>query len=172
MSSKKRSQSAYGSLKSVISGGSGKRKAMDGDTFRDLEAGSSQQTEAQHQGPAWAVHASSPSSSHPAITLVASPTASKYLSLDTSTMQNADGNTAGFHPQITASRKAEPRQRGASMSTLPTSRIKPGTLGSIKSWFRSSGSQQDATRAEARLREMLSSSSQNIGKGKATVSVV
>jgi hypothetical protein len=170
--SKKRSQSAYGSLKSVISGGSGKRKALDGDTFREQET-SSKQVEAQHQGPAWAVHASS-SSSHPAITL-ASPVASKHVSLDTSSaMPDDSGHT---RPQTALTRRNPSYQRGASMRSLPASRIRSGTLGSLKAWLPwprpsdpNSRSQHDLTNAEDRLREMLLSSN-NIGKGKAVVSV-
>jgi hypothetical protein len=168
-SSKKRSQSAYGSLKSVISGGSGKRKAIDGDTFREQETAN---VEAQHQGPAWAVHASS-SSSHPAITL-ASPVASKHLSLDTSSAMPDD---SGLPPPQTAPPRRFPlHQRGALMRSLPASRIRSGTLRSLKSWLpwpRPSdlgSSSQDLTNAEDRLREMLLSSN-NFGKGKATVSV-
>lgn len=184
-SSKKRSQSAYGSLKSVISGGSGKRKAMDGDTFRDQEAGSSKQMEAQAQaqapqGPAWAVQASSSSTSHPAITLVASPTASKQLSLDTSTtLQDVPEDVGALQarPRTALPRRAISHQRGPSTLSLPTTNSRSGPLRSIASWLPwprppglSSSSQQDLTKAESRLREMLLSS-QNMGKGKATVSV-
>ncbi|KAF1941178.1 hypothetical protein EJ02DRAFT_455370 [Clathrospora elynae] len=177
-SSKRRSQSAYGSLKSVISGGSGKRKAIDGDTFREQETGSSNQAEVQHQGPAWAVHASSSSYSHPAITLVASPTTSKQLSLDTSsTMQDAR-EASQPRPQTALLRRTASHQRGLSMRSLPTSQMRSSTLGSITSWLpwprpsdSNTSSQQDLTRAETRLREMLLSS-QNFAKGKATVSVV
>jgi hypothetical protein len=172
-SSKKRSLSAYGSLKSVISGGSGKRKAIDGDTFREQETGSSKQVETPHQGPAWAVHASS-SSSHPAITL-ASPVASKHLSLDTSSTMLEDPSQS--RPQTALTRWNLSHQRGASMRSLPSSRKHSGTLGSIKSWLPwprppdpNSRSQQDLMNAEDRLREMLLSSN-NFGKGKATVSV-
>jgi hypothetical protein len=180
-SSRKRSQSAYGSLKSVISGGSGKRKAIDGDTFRDQDAGSSKRSEAQNPGPAWAVHAST-SSSHPAIT-IAAPTASKHLSLDTSSamqdvVEDADGSL-NVRPQTATSRRTPAHQPGASMRSLPASRTGSGTLGSIKSWLpwpRPSDldhdSRQELTKAEDRLRSMLISSSQNLGKGKATVRVI
>ncbi|RAR04118.1 meiosis-specific topoisomerase spo11 [Stemphylium lycopersici] len=178
-SSKKRSQSAYGSLKSVISGGSGKRKAIDGDTFREQEATSSKPAEAQNQVPAWAVHAST-SSSHPAITLAA-PTASKHLSLDTSSamQDNADTpiNTFDTLPPTGVARRASSHQRGPSMRSLPASRLRAGTLGSLKSWLPwprpsnlSHRSQQELTKAEDRLRDMLMSS-QNLGKGKAAISV-
>ncbi|KAG9193204.1 hypothetical protein G6011_03239 [Alternaria panax] len=180
-SSKKRSQSAYGSLKSVISGGSGKRKAIDGDTFREQEAGSSDQIEAQNTGPTWAVHAST-SSSHPAIT-VAAPTASKHLSLDTSSaMQDvARGTNAASNArsQIAAPQRAPSHQHAASMRTLPAARARSGTLGSIKSWLPwprpldlGHDSRSELTKAEDRLRDMLISSSQNLGKGKATVRVI
>ncbi|KAL1799059.1 hypothetical protein ACET3X_003096 [Alternaria dauci] len=179
--SKKRSQSAYGSLKSVISGGSGKRKAIDGDTFREQEAGSSKQLQAQNTGPAWAVQAST-SSSHPAIT-VAAPTASKHLSLDTSLAtqdiaRDADGSS-NARPQIATPRRTSSYQRGASARNLPASRARSGTLGSIKSWLPwprpsrlDQNSQSELTKAEDRLRDMLISSSQNLGKGKGTVRVI
>ncbi|KAF1835350.1 hypothetical protein BDW02DRAFT_568084 [Decorospora gaudefroyi] len=179
-SSKKRSQSAYGSLKSVISGGSGKRKAIDGDTFRDQETSRSKQAEAQNPGPAWAVHASSSSTSHPAITL-ASPTASKQLSLDTSSsIQNVTDNVGEAwetQHQTTLPRRPSTHQREPSMRNLPASRLRSGTLGSITSWLpwpRPSdlcpSSQQELTKAEDRLRDMLMSS-QNFGKGKTPVTV-
>lgn len=176
-SSRKRSQSAYGSLKSVISGGSGKRKAIDGDTFRDQEAGSSKQAEGpKQQGPAWAVHASS--SSHPSITLVTSPTASKQLSLDTSTGLDDDPEYAQAQPQTAVPQRAFAHRRGISTTSLPASRTRSGALFSIAAWLPwprppdlNSNSQQELTRAEARLREMLLSS-HNIGKGKATVGAV
>ncbi|USP72959.1 meiosis-specific topoisomerase spo11 [Curvularia clavata] len=180
-SSKKRSQSAYGSLKSVISGSSGKRKALDGDTFREQEAGSSKQEEAQSRGPPWAVHASS-SSSHPAITLAA-PTASKHLSLDTSSSAQ-DSMDFLMHTPATQVGNGTPQgpsshHRRHTARSLPASRLRAGTLGSLTSWLPwprpsdlSHDAQQELTKAEDRLREMLMST-QNLGKGKAAaVSVV
>ncbi|KAH4043681.1 hypothetical protein HBI25_219510 [Parastagonospora nodorum] len=174
-SSKKRSQSAYGSLKSVISGGSGKRKAVDGDTFRDQEAG-----QTKPQGPAWAIPASSSSSNHPAITLIASPTASKHLSVGTPQgfMDELSGvGEAEAHTKPAMPRRSSGHGRGPSTISLSTSRMRSGTLSSITSWLPwprpsdlTSGSQQDMTRAEARLREMLLSS-ETIGKGKVPLSV-
>jgi hypothetical protein len=178
-SSKKRSQSAYGSLKSVISGGSGKRKAIDGDTFREQEAGGSSQ--AKPQGPTWAVSASSSSSAHPAITLVASPTTSKHLSVETpqglDDISEENGHTSGARPRTAVPRRSSTHRRGQSTISLPTSRLRSGTLSSITSWLPwprpsdlNPSSQQELTRAEARLREMLLSS-ENISKGKAPLSV-
>jgi len=180
-SSKKRSQSAYGSLKSVISGGSGKRKALDGDTFRDLESGQSHQGHRKPQGPAWAVPASSSSSDHPAITLVASPTTSKQLSVETppglDEITEEAGETSVSRPRTAVPPRSYAHRRGASTISLPTSRSRSGTLSSITSWLPwprppdlNPSAQQELTRAEARLREMLLSS-ENIGKGKAPVSV-
>jgi hypothetical protein len=179
-SSKKRSQSAYGSLKSVISGGSGKRKAVDGDTFREQEASSSKQDEAQSRGPPWAVHTST-SSSHPAITLAA-PTASNHLSLDTSSavQDNIDllGHTSGAQVQNGTPQRPNSHQRRQTPRSIPSSRLRAGTLGSLKAWLPwprpsdlNHDTQQELTKAEDRLREMLMST-QNLGKGKATVSVV
>ncbi|KAH7413685.1 hypothetical protein DE146DRAFT_2833 [Phaeosphaeria sp. MPI-PUGE-AT-0046c] len=177
-SSKKRSQSAYGSLKSVISGGSGKRKAIDGDTFREQN---SLTDRTRQQGPAWAVRASSSSSNHPAITLVTSPTASKHLSVESpSGLDEPSGNmngATGARPNTAVPRRSPGHRRGLSTASLPTSRMRSGTLSSIASWLPwprppnlSTSSQQELTRAETRLREMLLSS-QNLDKGKAPVSV-
>ena len=184
-SSKKRSQSAYGSLKSVISGGSGKRKAIDGDTFREQEAGSSKHAVGtQNQGPAWAINASTSSSSQPAIT-IAAPTASKHLSLDTSSAvpdtMGANGETSNARPQTATARRNPLHARNASMRNLPASRTRSATLGSsIRSWLPwprpshlSHTHQQELTKAEDRLREMLMSSSQAMGKGNvSSISVV
>jgi hypothetical protein len=174
-SSKKRSQSAYGSLKSVISGGSGKRKAIDGDTYREQNSGPP--GESKPQGPAWAVPACSSSSNHAAITLVSSPTASKHLSVETPPGLDEISGAPGPRPKTAQHRRSPVHKRGASNVSLPTSRMRSGTLSSIASWLPwprpselNSSSQQDLTRAETRLREMLLSS-QNIDKGKAPVSV-
>ncbi|CAO2647361.1 Nn.00g082830.m01.CDS01 [Neocucurbitaria sp. VM-36] len=179
-SSKRRSQSAYGSLKSVISGGSGKRKALDGDTFRDQEGSNSKQVEAhKQQGPAWTVHASS--STHPSITLVTSPTASKQLSLETSTalpdVPEEAGEGSSTRPQTALPQRAYGHRRGISTMSLPASRTRSGTLSSIASWLPwprptdlNPDRQQELTKAEARLREMLSSS-ESLGKGKSPVTV-
>jgi hypothetical protein len=178
-SSKKRSQSAYGSLKSVISGGSGKRKAIDGDTFREQTSGAP--GVARPQGPAWAVPAATSSSNHPAITLVSSPTASKHLSVETppglDEISDGVGQASGARPKTAQARRTTTHKRGVSNVSLPTPRMRSGTLSSIASWLPwprpsdlSSSSQQDLNRAETRLREMLLSS-QNIDKGKAPVSV-
>ncbi|KAF2852026.1 hypothetical protein T440DRAFT_467264 [Plenodomus tracheiphilus IPT5] len=175
VSSRKRSQSAYGSLKSVISGSSGKRKALDGDTFRDLQTGSSSRVGAHaKQGPAWSVNPSASSSSQPAITLVASPTPSKQLSLDTTSAPSA---AEECRPRTAIPQRSFTHRRGPSAINLPTSRLRSGTLSTISSWLPwprpsglSDGSHQDLTKAETRLREMLISN-QNLGKGKATVSV-
>ena len=176
-SSKKRSQSAYGSLKSVISGGSGKRKALDGDTYRDQQPGSSKHSEPKQQGPAWTVGA--PSSTHPSITLVTSPIASKQLSLDTSTALEDVSEEAELstRPQTALPRNPYAHRRGVSTLSLPAQRTRSGTLSSIASWLPwprptdlTTSSQQELTKAEARLREMLLSS-QALGKGKAAVSV-
>lgn len=180
-SSKKRSQSAYGSLKSVISGSSGKRKALDGDTFRDLQISNSSPVDAQH-GPAWAVHASSSSVSQPAITLNTIATASKHLTLDT-TSASQDGaedvwGVSQFRSHTTLSSRNFGHRRGPSTISLPTSRLRSSALSTISSWLPwprpsdlNAGSHQDLITAETRLREMLMTT-ENMGKGKAAVSVV
>ncbi|KAF2246174.1 hypothetical protein BU26DRAFT_432485, partial [Trematosphaeria pertusa] len=176
--SKKRSQSAYGSLKSVISGGSGKRKAADD----NAEAGpSTQPKEPKLQGPAWAVNASSPD--HPAITLLASPQASKQLSLDTSStitdIPEAPEGDIVPRPKTAIPRHPSAHRRQTSVASLPAPRPRPNALSSLTSWLPwprpahlDSQSQQELTKAEARLREMLAvSEHSNLTKGKAPVSV-
>lgn len=181
-STKKRSQSAYGSLKSVISGSSGKRKALDGDTFRDHHAGNPVQAD-DHvvQGPAWAVHNSSSATSQPAITLNATPIASKQLSLDTSLasqhLSTSSWGALDARPHTARSQRTFAHRRGPSAISLPTTRARSGTLSAFSSWLPwprptdlNVNHQQDLTNAEARLREMLLSS-HNLTKGKATLSV-
>lgn len=177
-SSRQRSQSAYGSLKSVISGGSGKRKAIDGDTFREQVAESSSQVDAHlPRGPAWAVQATSSSQSQPAITLVTTPTASKQLSLASPTalgdLPEADTDLQ-TRPGVPSPYRNVSDQRGAVNLGLSSSHSRAGPLRSITSWLPwlrltdlESGPCQGMTRAESILREMLLSS-QNVGKGKAT----
>ncbi|KAF2685141.1 hypothetical protein K458DRAFT_417224 [Lentithecium fluviatile CBS 122367] len=179
--SKKRSQSAYGSLKSVISGGSGKRKTI-ADASEHAEAGpSTQPRESKVRGPAWAVKASSPD--HPAITIVTSPQASKQLSLDTSSTikdipKDAEDAPAP-RPQTAIPRQMSSHRRNTSLASLPASQTRSGTLSSLASWFPwprphnlDSSSQQELTKAEARLREMLTMAQEsNMGKGKAPLRV-
>ncbi|KAL6706337.1 hypothetical protein ACN47E_005627 [Coniothyrium glycines] len=181
-SSRKRSQSAYGSLKSVISGSSGKRRAIDNDTFHEQDMASSLPASPQiPQGPAWTVHSSATSSSCPAITLLNAPSASKHLSLDTSNaLDNVpeEEGTSQARLCTVAPRRVISRQHEASSISLPSPHMRVGPLRSISSWLpwpRSSdvitSTQQDVTKAESRLREMLLSS-QNIAKSKAAVTVL
>ncbi|KAF2646710.1 hypothetical protein P280DRAFT_16998 [Massarina eburnea CBS 473.64] len=173
---KKRSQSAYGSLKSVISGGSEKIKAVD-----DADPGPSTRPEQSKRGPAWSVNASSPD--HPAITIVTSPQASKQLSLDTSSTitdipEDIQGAPAA-RPQTAVSRQPNAHRRNTSLASLSPMRTRSSTLSSLTSWLpwprpssMDANSQQELTRAESRLREMLTLMQESsIGKGKAPVSV-
>lgn len=175
--SRKRSQSAYGSLKSVISGGSRKRKPVDTDTFHNKE----QAEERGPQGPAWAVHTSS-ASNHPSITLLAGPQASKQLSLDlSSTIKEVpqSSNERSEPPSETVP-ESRSHRRNTSAASLPVPRTRSSTLSSLTSWIPwSRGSDldpktsQELTKAEERLREMLvMSQSSSFGKGKTAVSVV
>jgi hypothetical protein len=178
--SKQRSQSAYGSLKSVISGGSGKRKAVANASER-ADAGLPTQAEgSRNQGPAWTVNASSPS--HPAITIATSPQASKQLSLDTSsTIKDVPKDAADSplpRPQTAVPRQSPMHRRNTSLVSLPSSRTRTGTLSSLASWLPwprpsnlDSSSQQELTRAETRLREMLIvAHDSSASKGKALLS--
>jgi hypothetical protein len=168
--SKKRSQSAYGSLKSVISGGSGKRRATE-DTFKAPE----QEEPKAPQGPAWAVNTTTVSSSHPSITIVASPQASNQLSLDQSSTIT---DRLDLVPVDTApSPRPLGHRRNTSSASMPPPRTRSGPLSSLTSWLPwsrpadlDSKTEQELTKAETRLREMLEQSS-SIGKGKAPISV-
>ncbi|KAF1969783.1 hypothetical protein BU23DRAFT_557401 [Bimuria novae-zelandiae CBS 107.79] len=179
-SSKKRSQSAYGSLKSVISGGSNKRRASS-HAIEQAEAGSSGQADAQKpKTPTWAVHAFS--QDHPVIT-VPSPQASNHLSLDTSSTIKDIPETSESRPtprlQTAVPKAANSHRRNTSLTSLNASRARSSTLSSITSWLPwpklpepTTTRQPDLTKAESRLREMLMvAQSSTLGKGKAPVSV-
>ncbi|KAF2467888.1 uncharacterized protein BDR25DRAFT_305327 [Lindgomyces ingoldianus] len=167
----KRSRSAYGSLKSVISGGSGKRKAD-----------ASQEEEEKPHIPHWAVHASSSASARPSITLIAAPQASKQLSLDiSSTITEVLPEDDPEAPAELADPKPGPlHRRHTSATSIPHPRTRSTTLSSIASWIpwhrapdlESGDSSSELTRAEARLREMLmSAQNPGMGKGKAPVNM-
>lgn len=180
-STKKRSQSAYGSLKSVISGGSGKRRASNQNPDQ-VEAGPSRQVEEpepKSKGPAWAVQALS--DDHPVIT-VPSPQASNHLSLDTSSTirdvpDDIDSRTTP-RPQTAVPRAAFSHRRNTSLNSLAPSRARSSTLSSITSWLpwprvsdNRESSQPDLTKAETRLREVLMvAQSSAFGNGKVTSS--
>ncbi|KAJ4322486.1 hypothetical protein N0V94_002360 [Neodidymelliopsis sp. IMI 364377] len=177
----KRSQSAYGSLKSVISGGSsGKRKSINNDTFQDPEMSSSKPEEPQRpQAPAWTIRTASQTADHPAITLDTTPQASKQLAFDASVLQDLPetDTTWGLRPRTALSQQRAVHRRNWSTATFSAgqsySRPQSNTRSSLASWLpwpRTTGidnaTQQELTKAETRLREMLLSSN-SIGKGKA-----
>ncbi|KAJ4346747.1 uncharacterized protein N0V89_010679 [Didymosphaeria variabile] len=174
-SSKKRSQSAYGSLKSVISGGSGKRKASN----PAVEQAEAPSEDAKPRGPAWAVHNSS--EDHPVIT-VPSPQASNHLSLDTSStikdIPHVDESRPSPRPQTAIPRAAFSHSRNASLNSLNASRARSSTLSSITSWLpwprltdTRANAQPDLTKAETRLREVLMVAQESaFGRGKAALS--
>ncbi|KAF2179807.1 hypothetical protein K469DRAFT_715900 [Zopfia rhizophila CBS 207.26] len=178
----KRSQSAYGSLKSVISGGSGKRKAIDVDAFKsDEQVGVLQNEEQKPLGPHWAVNASSPSN-HPSIILVTSPKASKQLSLDISSsikdIPEGSESQSNESPLNSPNPKQMPlHRRHTSTSSIPHFHTGSSTLSSIVAWIPwhrgpdlDPGPSSDTTQAEARLKEMLKiAQASRTGKGKAPV---
>jgi hypothetical protein len=159
-------------LKSVISGGSGKRKAADTD----------QEEQRKPHGPAWAVNSSSMPSDHPAITLVSSPQASNQLSLDLSSTIKDIPDASDNRP-ATAVEGSEVKRsyhrRQTSTNSMPPPRTRSSTFSSIASWIPwsrpsdlDSRTSQELTKAEARLREMLiQSQHSSLSKGKAPVSV-
>ena len=183
---RKRSQSAYGSLKSVISGGSsGRRKSIDNNTFKQPESSSSRQEEQQRlQGPVWTIRTASQNQDHPAITLDTTPQASKQLAFDASVLQDLPetDSTWGLRPRTAVSQQRAVNRRNWSTATFSVgqshSKARSNTVSSLASWLpwprtasMDHNAQQELTKAETRLREMLVSS-QNIGKGKATAGAV
>lgn len=183
-SKNKRSQSAYGSLKSVISGGSGKRKSVDNDTFQHPDASSSKHEEQPRtQGPAWTIRTASQTEDHPAITLDTTPQASKQLAFDTSVLQDLpdDDSTWNLRPRSAPSQQRAMHRRNWSTATFSIgqshSKSRPNTISSLASWLpwpRATGQdhdiQQDLMKVETRLREILVSS-QSPTKGKVIMSV-
>lgn len=177
---RQRSQSAYGSLKSVISGGSG-RNNVAGDTSEQAEAGPSTRSRSvKPPAPAWSVD-----TSYPAITIRTSPQASKQLSLDTSStirdVPEDPSNTTAVRPQTAIPRQSHAHRRNASLFSLQAPpRPRPGTLSSLTSWLPwprptnlESRSQQEVTRAETRLREMLGHGQDSgANRSRTTISVV
>ena len=179
---RKRSQSAYGSLKSVISGGSsGKRPSIDNNTFEQPEASSSRQEGQQRpQGPVWTIRTASQTKFHPAITLDSTPQASKQLAFDASVLQDLPetDSTWDLRPRTAISQQRAIHRRNWSTTTFssdqPHSKSRLNTISSLASWLpwpRVTGvdqnTRQELTKAETRLREMLMSS-QNMGKGKSS----
>lgn len=183
---RKRSRSAYGSLKSVISGGSGgKRKPLEDSIFKQREASSSRQEAQQRpQGPAWTIRTASQTEDHPAITIETAPQASKQLAFDASALQDLPetDSTWGLRPRTAMSQQRAVHRRNWSTATFAlgqsSSRMRSNTITSLASWLpwpRTAGlsqdTQQELTKAETRLREMLIHS-QGVGKGKATAGAV
>ncbi|KAH6638756.1 hypothetical protein C7974DRAFT_304571 [Boeremia exigua] len=178
---KRRSQSAYGSLKSVISGGSsGKRKSIDKNTEQPESSRSGQEEPQRPQGPAWTIRASSQTQDHPAITLDTTPQASKQLAFDASVLQDLPetDSTWNLRPRAGVYPQRGAHHRNWSTTTYPAAHSQPkarsNTISSLTSWLpwpRTAGmhhdAQPDLTKAESRLREMLMSS-QSIGKGRPT----
>lgn len=179
--SKKSSQSAYGSLKSVISGGSVRGRASHQEQGQ-TEAGPSVPDEEQRpKGPAWAVQARS--DDHPVIT-VPSPQASNHLSLDTSStitdVPEVLDSGPTPRPQTAIPKTTFSHRRHTSINSLNASRRRSSTLSSITSWLPwprpstiRNSAESDLTKAETRLREVLMvAQSSAFGKGKATASVI
>ncbi|KAL5396442.1 hypothetical protein PMIN03_003593 [Paraphaeosphaeria minitans] len=173
-STKKRSQSAYRSLKSVISGGSAKQPARS-HAVHQSEVGPSDQTEDAKPGPAWAVHHSS--EDRPVIT-VPSPQASNHLSLDTSStikeIPEGAERRPSPRPQAAIPKAAFSHSRNASLNSLAASRARSSTLSSIAAWFpwprpadTRTNAPTDLAKAEIRLRQVLMIAQESaLGKGQ------
>lgn len=172
----KRSQSAYGSLKSVISGGSsGKRKSIENNTFEQPQ---------RPQGPAWTIRSTSQTQDHPAITLETSPQTSKQLAFDASVLQDLPetDSSMDLRPQTALSQGRALHRRNRSAATFsfvqPRTKARSHTVSSLASWLPwprtanvDHSAQQELTKAESRLREMLISL-QSTDKGRSTTAVV
>jgi hypothetical protein len=173
---KKRNRSAYGSLKSMMSGGSGKKTAEVVEPSSSPEE-SKGQPAGNPRSTTWAVKASSSSSTHPFITLITSPQASKQLSLDLSSTITDVPEDPNTHSEPSTEIKDARRghRRNISSISMITSRTRSSTLSSLTSWIpwnrpsdMDPSTSEELTKAEARLREMLtaSQSSSSAGKGK------
>ncbi|KAF2198537.1 hypothetical protein GQ43DRAFT_343934, partial [Delitschia confertaspora ATCC 74209] len=171
-------RSAYGSLKSVISGGSGKRKVVDAGTFEPPNAIENATVENEEQKPSgtnWVVTRPSSKTERPSITLITTPQASKHLSLDVSS-SIIEGAAPTPVPEAVPkdelpSNATEPRsttlhRRHTSLTSIPHSQSQThsrgGSLSSLTSWLRwPRASDKDlsgiaeATKAENKLKEML-----------------
>ena len=180
----RRSRSAYGSLKSVISGGSGARRmTINDNTFEQPEPSNAQQ-EATHrpQGPAWTIRNLSRTQDHPAITLETTPQASKQLAFDASVLQDLPetNSTWGLRPRsaIPPQRATHRRNQSEATSSLGQYQTKPrsNTISSLASWLPwprmvTQDAQQELAKAESRLRGLLESS-QSVARGKATSGIL
>ncbi|KAF3009447.1 hypothetical protein E8E13_001279 [Curvularia kusanoi] len=179
----KRSQSAYGSLKSVISGNSGaKRASIENNTFEQPDLSSMQQEgPSRPPGPAWTIRNASHTQDHPVITLETTPQASKQLAFDTSVLQDLPDTQThwGVRPRSANSQQRASHRRNQSAATFSLgqsqTKLRSNTISTLASWLpwpRSftvdDGAQQELTKAESRLREVLESS-QSIARGKATL---
>ena len=169
----KKTQSAYGSLKSVISGGSGRKKVADAEMFEPIAPVHDDQTPLS---PHWAVTVASSNSQHPSITLITTPQASKQLSLDvSSTVANTvtpfkqeakdDSHIGPVEPKTTVIHR-----RHTSVPNISHSRSRSATF-SLASWIpwargphTEAGTSSESTKAEARLKEMLKTA-QSAGTG-------
>ncbi|KAF2743248.1 hypothetical protein M011DRAFT_411082, partial [Sporormia fimetaria CBS 119925] len=145
---KKRSPSAYGSLKSVISGGS-RRKLATSDSFTPP-----QQSKDAQQPPAT-------TQTHPSILLITSPQPSKHLSLpEGSSTSNVPDlpNDQDNHHSRTHTRNIS---SVGMASSGPRTRTRSSTLSSLAAWIPWGRRTEDESvsgelaRAEARLRELL-----------------
>jgi hypothetical protein len=168
--SRRRSQSAYGSLKSVISGGSNRRPAI-----KPHRSSASDGVVPQE-----AVPKVSAPNKHPFINLIATAQSSKQLSLDlSSTIKDVPVSRPSTAAEAATDRQTHSHRRNISTTSTASSmayaRTRSTTLSSVASWMpwaRHTVDQhaQELTKAETRLREMLTQSEGSaFGRGKAAV---
>ncbi|KAF2276559.1 uncharacterized protein EI97DRAFT_442483 [Westerdykella ornata] len=188
-STKDQSRSAYGSLKSVISGASGggrsRRKTVGADTFNATSTSTS-----KADGP----DRPQQQTNIPSLALISTPQPSHHLSLDLSSTitdvplpetrsETAAANTSSFTIQNDSNANAgrTHRRNLSSMSRMSVTRPRSSTLSSLASWVpwnrtnADVSSESATTRAEMRLREVLSlagQQQQGISRKKGGVSVV
>ena len=179
-------RSAYGSLKSVM--GSGKQERGDFSAAKTtegavegqcggMETGAVQrEPDAKQTVSHWAVaHEATP---HPSITLATPPTASKQLSLVVSApAEEPNALVMKSTPAQTLHR------RHTSLNSVPQTRPRSGTLSSLASWIpwsravaerpsTAAGTQHDATKAEAKLKDLLRASEVGQGQERDKMAVV
>jgi hypothetical protein len=129
-----------------------------------------------NQSPAGAVSASSSAPVPPYISLITSPQASKQLSLDLSStiteVPESPHNQPDTASEIILSQRSGHR-RNISTTSMPA-RTRSGTLSSLASWIPwNRPDSDDATKAETKLREMLTlSQGPSLAKGKTALRVV
>jgi hypothetical protein len=179
-------RSAYGSLKSVMRSGKRERGEFSAANTAEGTVGqcggmgitgaAQREPDAMQTVPHWAVtHEATP---HPSITLATPPTASKQLSLVVSaSAEEPDALVMKSTPAQALHR------RHTSLNSAPQTRPRSSTLSSLASWIpwsraaaerpsTAADTQHDATKIEAKLKDLLRASEMGQGKERDKAAVV